>query len=83
MENGYFGMAPTDTRAGDSIVVVNGPYLLPLVLRPYNISDVADGLDGNIGRKLVDTGYIHGIMNGKVLKSARRGEYEEETICIK
>jgi hypothetical protein len=82
LEHGYFGMVPPSTLAGDSIAVVNGPYLLPLVLRHHNKSKVADGINGNVGWKLVGTAYIHGITNGEVLKAAQRGKYKEETIRI-
>ncbi|KAI9876544.1 MAG: hypothetical protein M1830_006285, partial [Pleopsidium flavum] len=60
-ENGYMGLAPHGTRAGDKICVLLGGDM-PVILRPE--------WDGRF--MLIGECYVHGIMNGEVLPAEHR-----------
>ena len=58
---GYMGLAPAATRAGDFVAIVPGCDV-PLVLRP----------EGNCFRILGEA-YVHGIMSGEIVKMLEQG----------
>lgn len=66
-ESGLVGMVPLDTMVGDSVYIFAGGSL-PFVLRPTT------GLQSKY--QVVGGCYVHGIMNGKVVRSDKwREEY--------
>jgi Heterokaryon incompatibility protein (HET) len=58
-ENGYIGLAPSETETGDKICVMYGCHA-PVVLRKRS-----DGADAYI---LVGDAYVHGLMDGEALQ---------------
>lgn len=58
---GYMGLAPAATRAGDIVAIVSGCDV-PLVLRQ----------EGNRFRVLGES-YVHGMMSGEILKMLEQG----------
>jgi hypothetical protein len=58
---GYMGLAPAATRAGDFVAIVPGCDV-PLVLRP----------EGNCFRVLGES-YVHGMMSGEIVKMFEQG----------
>ncbi len=62
-DRGYLGLVPSDTKAGDVIVLLHGGRL-PFVLRPH---------DGHW--EMIGPSYVHGIMHGEAFYENIRGEF--------
>ncbi|EPE33887.1 hypothetical protein GLAREA_06900 [Glarea lozoyensis ATCC 20868] len=71
-KKGYMGLGYDTVKEGDIVAVVMGGEV-PLVLRP-----AGDGLFLLIGEC-----YVHGIMDGEVMKGVENGEFEKKRIRIK
>ncbi|PVH96922.1 HET-domain-containing protein [Periconia macrospinosa] len=75
-KKGYFGLGPCITKPGDFICTLFGAKC-PFVLREQ---------DPQAGRgrryKLVQDGYVHGIMRGEAMKPFKAGEVQEESFTI-
>ncbi|KAF2872859.1 heterokaryon incompatibility protein-domain-containing protein [Massariosphaeria phaeospora] len=66
-ETGLLGMGPKSTAAGDEVWVIPGAKV-PFVLRPF------DGGRAPKRYSLVGEAYVHGYMNGEVLREGRERE---------
>jgi hypothetical protein len=69
-KTGYLGLAPAESRPGDTVAVLYGCNY-PVILRPSG-----DGF------KYVGESYIDGLTHGEALEGLRRGEYKEEMITL-
>ncbi|KAH8755177.1 hypothetical protein BGZ57DRAFT_933466 [Hyaloscypha finlandica] len=70
-EKGYMGIGPTGCANGDIVCVLLGGEL-PYVLRPV----------GNERYKMVGQCYMHGIMDGEVIRGARGGQFVYKDFAI-
>ena len=64
-ERGFLGMAPKMAREGDAVCILQGGHV-PFVARPKG-----EGYWEFVGKC-----YVHGIMNGKVVKEAKRKDVQ-------
>jgi hypothetical protein len=69
-ETGYLGLAPAESRPGDTVAILYGCNY-PVILRPSG-----DGF------KYIGESYIDGLTHGEALEGLRRGEYKEEMITL-
>ncbi|PQE16327.1 heterokaryon incompatibility protein [Rutstroemia sp. NJR-2017a WRK4] len=80
-EKGYIGLVENLARAGDRIAVVYGA-CTPLILRDVSIVESTnEDSDGNTFTK-VCAGYIHGVMDGEVMRMLGSSELEKRSIFL-
>ena len=71
---GYrFGIAPTDAKVGDIVCVLLG-CSVPVVLSPITPANASNGY------RLVGEAYLHGVMDGEVLRMNHLADYRAENI---
>ncbi len=71
-KKGSFGLAPKEARAGDRVVVLLG-LDVPLICRKFKDS----------GYKVIGESYVHGIMEGEVIKQWESGHIEAGQIRLR
>jgi hypothetical protein len=78
-EKGYIGLAAPNTAPGDKIAVLFGGKV-PYILRRNEPSSL--GTSDTTWKFLGDC-YVHGIMDGEVIESLKRGEVMKGVITLK
>ncbi|KAE8443757.1 hypothetical protein EG329_001437 [Mollisiaceae sp. DMI_Dod_QoI] len=67
---GYIGLTPPRALSGDRICIILG-CSLPVILRKVDN-----------GYRLIGDSYVHGIMQGEVMRELEKGNVELEDICL-
>jgi len=75
-KKGYFGLGPWMTKPGDVVCTLFGAKC-PFVLREQD-----PRVGGSRRYKLVQEGYVHGIMRGEAMEPFKAGEVKEESFTI-
>jgi len=73
-DNGLFVLAQSDTSEGDVVVILDGAKT-PMVLRP-----TTDGSEGHVLYQPLNGAYVHGFMDGEVLKC--KDEFKEQVFWV-
>jgi hypothetical protein len=73
-EQGYIGIGPPTTLPGDEVWVLFGGNV-PFILRAWEGKDTSLSADG-IVRKFVGDAYVHGIMDGEVVRNSQELQTE-------
>lgn len=72
-ETGRYGLAPKDTREGDSCCVILGART-PFIVRPI--------ADTSCYFKFIGEAYVHGTMNGEIVEMCMIGELQGKDIIL-
>ena len=75
-KKGYFGLGPQGLRPGDRVAIMFG-LAVPLILRKYTYES------GLPGYEILGESYVHGIMEGEVLRQWRNGYVEAGRIVLR
>lgn len=71
-DTGHFALGPHASRLGDEIVVFEGVNM-PFILRKRDLGD---------HYQMIGPAYVHGIMDGEVMKAVQRGQYQLREFVI-
>lgn len=72
-KKGFFGIGPRDVKKGDNVSVMLGSDV-PFILRRH---------ESNVGFRLIGETYVHGIMEGEVIRDWDEGQVEVGKIVLR